>query len=292
MKKLILFLFLLATYVNGLFAQLNSYLGSYTGQNKDGFLQPVASLLTTSFNTGLVQYASIDSGFHFYFGLVGSASFVFGDHLKYFNATTPIGFSPQSTVKVPTLLGPRNSVNQAGTNGLVYTFPAGAGLKFLSLVVPQITVGTIAGTECIGRFFAYDTREDAGKMDYLALGFRHDIGRYFMKESHYKISIGYTYQKADVGDYLHLTSHLIQAIVGKSGKHWNYFAFAGYQSGNIKGEYESTDAESTLIKYDLDNQSPIVAGLSGGFTMGALHIQSIIQGFDPKVMSFSLGLKF
>ncbi len=272
-------------------AQVNTYIGAYSGVNKDGYLQPIANVLTSSFNTGIVQYSRIDSGFYFYFGIIGSASLVLSENLKFFDAVTPENFIPNAIVSAPTLLGPRNSVNYQGINGTVYTFPAGIGLKFLSLAVPQISIGNLAGTEFTGRFFAYDTKDDVGKINYLAIGARHDLSQYFFKNKNADLSISYTYQKASTGTYLDFHSHLAKAIMGRSGKRWNYFAFVGYQKSKIKGTYKSTDEKEEIVHYDLDNKNNLITGISGGISLGKLHMQGIASGLSPVVLSASLGLK-
>lgn len=98
-------------------SQIDSYIGPYTGANKDGYLQPVASVLTSAFNVGQVMHTRIDSSFRVYFHIIGTASFILSDKLKYFNAVTPDGFLPAQSVSAPTLLGPRESKTVAGING-------------------------------------------------------------------------------------------------------------------------------------------------------------------------------
>jgi hypothetical protein len=273
-------------------AQINTFIGPYSGENKNGYLQPVASLLTASFNTGTVTASHIDSGFHVYFDIIGSASFVLADDLKYFEASAPAYFIPQSTTKASTLLGPGEVVNLQGVNGTVYTFPAGMDLKFLSLAVPQITIGSLLGTQFSARFLAYDFKDDVGKLEYLSLGIRHDLHRYLLKNKNVDISIGYWYQQNKLGTYADLKTQLAQITLGQHGKHWNYFAFAGYQSGKMHGQYQSTDSESTTVTYALQNKNHLLAGLSGGLSWGALHIQSSVSGLSPVITSLSIGLKF
>ena len=284
--------FLACCVIPHLYGQINSYIGSYSGTNKDGYLQPVASLLTANFNAGIIPSSEIDSTFHVYFRLIGTGSLIEGKQLTYFNAVTPDPFLPKSIVQVPTILGPRHSSNTIGQHGLVYTFPAGLGLRQFIIAFPQISLSGIAGTELNARFFAYHTKGDAGKITLVSIGARHDIGRYFIRNKNIALSVGYFYNQADVGDYLHHTSHLIISSIGKHGKHWNYGFFGGYQKGTIHGTYVSTDAEASTVSYNLTNKNPVIFGLTAGLRFGALYMQLSAQGISPITLSYGLGIKF
>lgn len=289
-KRILPFIFILSCLP--IHAQIDSYVGAYTGTNKDGYLQPVASVLTSAFNTGQVTHTRIDSNFRVYFHIIGTASFILSDKLKYFNASTPSGFLPSQTASVPTLLGPRQSKTVQGINGLAYTFPAGMGLEFLSLAVPQIAFA-FGGTELTGRFFAYDTKDEVGKINMWAAGLRHDIGRYFIPASNWSLSIGGMYQKVKTGTYLDLGTFNGAVTFGRQQQTWHYFAQAGYQSGNLKGDYNHFNGETfDRISFDLDSDNPIFFGAGIGVCLGLLQMQLQASGYEPVVGSFALGFKF
>ncbi|MEZ4901505.1 MAG: hypothetical protein R2822_06970 [Spirosomataceae bacterium] len=69
-------------YSNGIFIDTSAQkadeiISSYTGANATGYLQPLADVLTSTFNTGHIHKTSVDSGFHFYIG-VSAFSINFG----------------------------------------------------------------------------------------------------------------------------------------------------------------------------------------------------------------------
>lgn len=274
------------------FAQIDSYIGPYTGSNKDGYLRPVASLLTSAFNTGQVMHTGIDSNFRVYFHVVGTASFILSDQLKTFTASTPEGFLPSQSASVSTILGPRQSITVQGVNGTAYTFPAGIGVEILSLAVPQLSIA-FGGTELTGRFFAYDTKDELGKINLLGMGLRHEIGRYFMPGSNWRLSIGGMYQQVKAGTYLNLGTYNGAITFGQQHRRWHFFGQAGYQAGTLKGEYKHYNGETfDQIKIDLKNDNPLFFGMGIGLNLGLLQLQLQASGYEPVIGSFALGLKF
>lgn len=272
-------------------AQIDSYVGAYAGNNKDGYLQPVASVLTAAFNTGQVTHTRIDSQFRVYFHFIGTASFILSDKLKFFKGNTPDGFLPIQTTDAPSIIGPRESVTVQGVNGTAYTFPAGIGLKMLTLAVPQLALG-FGGTELTGRFFAYDTKEELGKINLWGLGLRHDIGQYFLKNNLH-LSVGGMYQQLKTGAYMDLGTFNGSVTFGQQQRRWHYFVQGGYQSGNLKGDYKHYNGESfDQVSFDLKSDNPVFFGAGLGLNLGVLQLQLQVSGYEPVVGSFALGLKF
>ena len=287
MFRLLLFL-VPGTYT---IAQIDSYIGAYNGVNKNGYLQPVASVLTSSFNTGQITHAAIDSQFHIYFHLIGSSAFILGDKLNYFTASTPADFEPAQTISASTLLGPRISKTVQGINGLGYTFPAGMGVEYLTLALPQLSFA-YKGTEINARFFAYDTKDELGKINLWGLGLRHDIGRYFMKNSSWIATIGGMFQKLKTGTYADLSTYNASITIGQQYHHFYYFGQAGYQSGHLTGSYKHYNGENyENISVDLNSTNPVLLALGAGIRAGVFQFQLQVSGISPAVASASLGIK-
>lgn len=272
-------------------AQIDSYVGAYNGVNKNGYLQPLASVLTSSFNTGQCTHTGIDSNFHIYFHLIGSSSILWGDKLKYFNAGTPADFEPAQTVSASTLLGPRKSITASGINGLGYTFPAGMGVQYLTLALPQLSLA-YKGTEINIRFFAYDTKDDLGKINLWGVGMRHDIGRYFVKNSPWVTTIGGMYQKLKIGTYADLSTYSAGITIGQRHRHFYYFGQTGYQSGHMTGSYKHYNGENDEnINIDLKSNNPLLLAVGAGISAGAFQFQLQLSGLSPAIVSATLGIK-
>ena len=82
------------------------------------------------------------------------------------------------TAEVSTLFGPTDPVEVTGDAGTVYVFPGGLNVSMLPFAVPQLTLGSVFGTDLTVRYFAYSTNEDIGKLNLFSWGLRHSISQY------------------------------------------------------------------------------------------------------------------
>ncbi|MFN8354311.1 MAG: DUF6588 family protein [Spirosomataceae bacterium] len=271
--------------------KVDEIISSYSGANAKGFLQPLADVMTSTFNTGQAHKTSIDSGFHLYLGVVAFSTFILDDKLKYFTGTTDRNFSPQQSAQVSTLVGPSKYVTVNGTNGTSYTFPAGLGLKYFSLAVPQITLGNVMGTELNVRFIAIDLGGDFGKISLMGGGLRHDLTRYLPKGFPLTISAEYSYQQFKAGDYVSLTTHKAGIYAGQQGKIFNYFAYVGYQNGSMNIRYNDS-VDVSPISIDLTNKNPLLLGVGAGMKLSIFRLY--VQGsfISPVVAAGGIGLSF
>jgi hypothetical protein len=193
---------------------------------------------------------------------------------------------------VPTLLGERKTKTVSGINSTAYTFPAGLGVRFLSLAVPQLAL-SISGTELTGRFFAYEYKDEIGKINLFGIGLRHDIGKYFMKDNNWILSLSGLYQKIKAGAYLDLSTYNGALTIGQQSKHVYYFIQGGYQSGTLKGNYKHYNGEIfEQVSVNLKNDNPIFVGAAIGLNLGLLQLQVQASGLTPVIGSFIIGLKF
>ena len=290
LRKLLLITLLLSVFQ--LHAQVDNLIGAYSGKNGEGFLQPLANVLTSSFNTGTVHKSAIDSGFHVYLGVIATQSFIFSDDLKYFKGTTPDFFQPMQEATASTILGPNQLTTVAGVKSTSYSFPAGLGLKWVRLATPQLTIGSFFGTEISVRYFAYNVNEDFGKITIMGGGVRHDIGRYFLpKKSKFKITVEGFYQELKTGRYS--TSQMLKAGVyaGQQTKNFHYFAYAGYQQGKTHIVYKNTD-ENIDFNINLKATNPLIFGVGVGAKFGILKIHAQANFLSPTVVAVGVGLNF
>jgi hypothetical protein len=161
----------------------------------------------------------------------------------------------------------------------------------LSLAVPQLAL-SVAGTELTGRFFAYDTKDELGKINLWGLGLRHDVGQYFLNNNLH-LSVGGMYQKLKTGTYLDLGTYNASITFGQQQNHWHYFVQGGYQSGNLKGAYKYYNGENfEQVSYDLSNDNPVFFGAGIGLSLGFFQMQLQATGYEPVIGSFAVGFKF
>lgn len=284
---------ILSMYGITLAGQIDSYIGSYTGVNAENYFTPLADVLVSTFNAGNISQTAVDSQLHFSIRLVGSSSFILGDRLRYFTATTGEDFTPELRVRTSTFIGPPSSTNAEGVNGTVHTFPAGMGLSMLLFAIPQINISGIYNTEFSGRFLTGDTKGELGKITTWAAGLRHNIGQYFMPDNRWLISAGYLYQSLQMGTYLDFKSHQGSLIAGQQKSWWYYFGQVTAQFGQMNVNYEHYDGTTEqLINIDLKNSNPILIGAGCGLQTGVFIAQLQVLGPSPVITALSIGLKF
>jgi hypothetical protein len=201
-KRLISFV-LFAVLVNiSVFPQsIDDFIGKYKESNGQGYVQPFADVFGASFNTGLFHNAMIKKmGFQAYLGVVTTAAFI-PDKRKTFMATTEGNFTPVKTEEVPTILGPADPVEVSGDGGTVYVFPGGLNASMLPFAVPQLTLGSVFGTDVTVRYYAYSVNDDIGKLNLLSLGIRHSISQYFSALP-LDLAVGFYRQQFKLGDII------------------------------------------------------------------------------------------
>ncbi len=268
MKKALLLPILLIIGFSSAFSQsVDSYLDNYLGKNKDGYVQPVADILTGVFHAGLISSPRIDSSFYFNFGIVASVGFV-TNNLKKFKATTEAPFEPEQTIEASTIIGAGAPQVVTGLNGTSFVFPGGIGLAYAPFGLPQLTFGGILHSELNLRFLAYDFGGDIGNFQLIGIALRHDIGHY-LKLNNFYLNAGYAFQSTKVGQRLNIQTHLISIDGGQHYKHFYYYGRLGYQLGNMDANYtEYTEQCDLKVKISNTNSFPIFVGLGGGVDIG------------------------
>lgn len=182
---------------------LGKQLSKVAGQNAVNFLTPLLSSWGADLNSGFYYSADLHSILGFDIGLKASAVLV-KDEDKAFDLTLP----DQLTFKVgnvdyvaqagrdydKVILGTPTAVGTAtgkelrvkttsplypiAGNQVIFTTPHGYDLKYVSLLVPQASIGLPLGIEVMGRFIPPTSVGDAGKINFVGFGLRHDIDQY------------------------------------------------------------------------------------------------------------------
>jgi len=271
---------------------VNDYLNAYLGQNKEGYLQPLADMTIAGFNTGLQPSVRIENRFYVRLNLTALGSMPVASQ-KTFTASTEAPFTPEQTVSAPTIVGERKPVSVQGANGFTYVFPSGFGLKRLLWAVPQLSIGGIGGTEVALRLLPYDFGGDFGKLQVLGLSVRHDVGRYFLEESPFVLNVGYAYHQSDIGKYIALRSHYAYVQAGVSSKRAGVFAWAGYQTGTFDVSYDYVEnAQSTPVTAHLKTKQPFLGGVGTHLQLGFFSLGAGVGGPAPLTGYGSVGFRF
>jgi hypothetical protein len=271
---------------------VNDYLSAYLGQNKEGYLQPLADLVISGMNTGLQPSVLIEDRFYVRFNLTALGAMPMASQ-KTFTATTEGPFTPQQSATVPTIVGDNQSVSVAGTNGLTYVFPGGYALKYLLWAVPQLSIGGIKGTELSLRLVPYEFGGDFGKLQVLGISVRYDVGQYFLKNSPLVLNIGYAYNKSDIGRYIASQSHYGYAQAGVSNKLVGVFAWVGYQTGTFGMHYDYVEnTKSQSVTANLKTKQSFLGGIGAHAQLGFFSLGAGVGGPTPLTGYTSLGFRF
>lgn len=182
-------------------AQVEDHLSAYTGDNAEGYLDPLIGAIGGSMNAGLFRSAYIPKeGFTFSleFPIIG---YFFGDDDKTFSATTEGGFSPTQTADAPTIVGPTEAVTVSGDGGTTYAFPGGFDVGSFAFTCPQLRVGAVFGTEAMLRFIAFKVGDnELGDLSLFGLGFRHNFSQYMGPEPPIDIAASFFWQSFKLGE--------------------------------------------------------------------------------------------
>jgi hypothetical protein len=260
-------------------------LGRYIGDNAQGYLGPLADFLGASLNSGWSHSASVPSGVHIRLDLVGAGALI-GDAQRTFQATTEGSFTPRTTAAAPTIFGSGQPVVVNGQGGTAYVFPGGIPAKMVALAVPQLTLGTVAGTMVSVRWFGIDINDDLGRVSMLGLGAQHDIGRYF-SDLPLDLSVAGSWQSLELGDVAKTSGMVVSVLGGKRFSVLGLYGALGYENASTELDIEREGStEVTRIELDAANTVRVTAGF-------ALHLKVIELFADYTLASqkaFTVGL--
>jgi hypothetical protein len=256
-------------------AQLSDNLGALSGDNAKGYLGPLPKALSGTLNsavftTGKVPKAAIN--FTFGIKLMGVA---FKDGDRSYQPTDPPGFTSQpNQPEVPTIIGDTQAVTQQGQGGTQMAYPGGFDIGEFAIGVPQLSIGSIAGTRAVVRWISLDVgNSDFGKFDLFGIGGQHSISQY-MKDLPVDLAVGLFYQQFKINEDLLKTNALHVDVSGsRSFGFFQPYAAIGYDTFKMETHYEDSNNPGTSIdvKFDDQNNMHFTAGLLVNLPVVKLH---------------------
>ncbi len=257
-----------------LFAQVEDNLKRYSGKNGQNYIKPLVDGLGVSMNRGWYGTAKIPKlGLRLRVGLVAMVAPVL-DRDRTFKATTQGDFIPVQTVKAPTVVGDEKVVMVSGTGGTQYVFPGGLNLTATAFATPQLTIGSLFGTEVMLRYWMAELGDsEIGKLSLTGIGVRHSIDQYIPLLP-VNIAVGGFWQKIELGDELLSFSTLhLGAQVSRSFSLLQLYGGVGYDISNAKLQYEyNNGAEDVELKYNLDGDNGLQVTAGIGLNLFIVHI--------------------
>lgn len=268
--------------------QLNS-------DNVRGYLQPFINSFGANLNSGLYHSANIpETGISVRLDLIGMGTLI-GDGEKTYSAVPPQPFD-QTPVQTATIFGERGTVvHLAGAPNVTYQFQNGQVKATLApLAAPQLTIGTIAGTQAVIRYAPIPTINDFPKVTLFGIGARHSISRY-LPESPVDLAAGAFYQSLDIGDIISAHTFNISAQASKSFAILTLYGGVQWENSSIDLNYTYTGPGSTpntKVGISMDGENKVRATIGAGLNLAILNLAADISVGKVTVVSGGLGFGF
>ena len=316
---------------------LGSKLGKVGSQYAAGYLQPVANSFGADMNSGWFHGAKMSNGFHLYIGAKAFAATVpdadqkftltYADtvHLdrtingQQVHFVLPIQFTGTD---MPTVFGDENVPgNIKGTahidttvNGTHYVEDVPfsrdliAGLVKTSLAplaMPQVTIGTIMGTDFTLRLIPTMNIGKYGSIGFYGVGIRHSISQYLGGENApVDLAAGVAIQKLTVNDstgsqLLSASAFLLNIEASKSFSILTLYGGLQYEKSSMDISYTYTRPSDQLntqltvpvaFSMDASNKFRALIGLNIG--LGPLNFNADYNVGTISVISGGFGLSF
>jgi len=277
MKKFLIIvtaIFLFVGYNNSYSQNLDKTISQYAEDNATGYLQPLADAFGANLNSGLSRSAHISKfGLHIDLSLQAMYSPIPDDKKKFI----PVGES----MEVPTIFGPESSAED---------YPDGVwDTDFFPLAVPQLTIGSVMGTEAIFRYFAYENKE-IGEIKLYGWGIRHSISQH-IPLCPVDIAAGFFNQKFSIGSYVEANALFYGLQVSKKISILLLYAGVGGEKSTLDLNYELEDG-SENISFNLDGENKTRMNIGIGLDFKYVKLYADYNLAPQNVISGSIGFGF
>ncbi len=275
---------------------LEDYLSKYTSENGQLYLQPFANAFSADLNSGLFHNAKIHKkGFQLYIGLVSQVAVIPGK-AKTFTATIKDSYftSDKDGIEVtnaPTVFGTTEGPLVTSDNGLEMYLPGGLDLDYLPLAMPQITIGSLWGTDLNARYVSVDV-SDLGKIELAGWGVRHSIDQY-VKVLPLSVAVGYYHQSFKVGEYIDAKTNVFNVQASYNIPVITFYGGLGIEKGKMDVEYTyegDGDNNGDKIAFNLESEGSVRATIGLCFNLGPVKLHGDYN--LAKQNTFAVGLGF
>jgi len=266
------------------------FVRKYTDANGQGYMQPLADAFGANLNSGWYHNAYIqEKGFQLYIG-VTAMSAIIPEKNKTFSATTQGFFTPTQSVDAPTIFGKSETVTVDGDGGLTYSFPGGLELNNLPMAVPNVTIGSLYGSDLSFRWAAYNIGEDVGKVQILGGGIRHSIDQYFNVDP-INLAAGFFVQQFSLGDIVEANGWLANIQASYQWKLFTFYGGLGYENSNLDIQY-TYESDNSEIGFNLTGNNSLRATLGITLNLGTVKLHSDYNLANQSLFTLGLGLGF
>ncbi len=275
-------------------AQLEPNLGALTDENAQGYLNPLTGALSTTMNSAVFQTGRVPrTGFNFEIG-ARVMGITFDDADRTYTPTNPPGYEDSEKVKVSTVIGDTKSVSVVGNATQQITYPGGFDIENFTVAVPQITIGSVAGTRAVVRFISLDLGDtDLGSFKLFGIGAQHSISQYFPNLP-VDIAVGGIYQSFNIGDDLVKTNAFHVGVIGS--KRYGVlepYVGIGLDSFGMDVKYDTNsnpDVEDNIeVKFDNETNQHMTLGLRANVAFLMAHAELDMAAETGVAVGLSFG---
>lgn len=287
-RTFLILLFPLSVYSQEI--TFSDFLGSYTGDNARGYTQPLTDALAASMNSGLNHRIKAKRlGFEMYIDFIGTFAFI-PSSSRSFTAIPEGDFEPKTPTEVPTIVGDAENVILINEdNGTGYVFPAGYNVGSIPLVYPQLTIGSVFGTQFVFRYF-YSNITDVGTLKYSNYGLNHNIKHWIPGKLPVDLAVGFHYHNYTATDSLKGKGFIITAKTSYDISIFTFYGGLAYESSSAKYEYINTEGGvSDPVSFESNASNNI--RFTVGFLMhaGPFNLFADYSIAKQSVLSFGFG---
>ncbi len=171
-------------------------------------------------------------------------------------------------------------------------------LPAFPMVAPQVTVGTVFGTNVSVRYFSWEDIQDMGKLSYIGVGGIHNPGVWFPNPLPIDIGVGYFMQSLKIGDIFESNATQFGAYIGKKiGGVFAIIPYAGItmESSKTTVKYNATQTISGVdvtfpIKFDLEGENSTGAVVGLTLKLGIVNINADYKLAKTKTVSGGISI--
>ncbi len=302
-------------------SDITAQLSKLLDANAKGYIEPLASGMGAGLNSGFFHSADLHSILGFDIGVkVGyvriadehkSFDFTLPGQIKFGAATFNAGTDYDQVVAgSPTFFGSKTGVPvvvkqsspQAAFRGqTIFTTPAGFDYSALPVFAPQAAIGLPFGIEVIGRFLPSTNLGDAGKLNFIGFGLRHDIDQY-IPFCPVDIAVHFMTQKVTVNDksdkkVMSLSGTAFGAEVSKSLIFLTLYGGVQFESSSLSLEnYSYTDPSTGLTAqvngFSISGANKTRALVGVRFLLAVINIHADYSISKYPVATAGIGITF
>ncbi|MCD6117371.1 hypothetical protein J7K93_10170 [bacterium] len=260
---------------------IENNVSKYTSVNGKLYLQPLADAFGANLNSGFFYSAKIKTfGLHIDFGIKAMYAPIPADK-KTFTPQPEMGWQPPAGTILPTIFGDEENVT---VNGI--ELPGGVlDTDFFPLAVPQLTVGSLLGTDFTLRYVKYKIDDEIGDIKLYGWGIRHNLSQYFPL-MFVDIAAAYYHQKFTVGDIIDATATFAGLQASYSVSVLTLYGAAGMEKSTLNISYTYTDgSQSTAVAFDLKGENHFRTTIGAALNLYVVKIHADYNMSAQKVIS-------